>query len=364
MDGDEVFHYSSGSSPRVVAISTSAKGIFQATTDRTEPAWAFRLWKASLILAEYLDEHPQLIVDKLVLDLGAGTGLLSILSSQIGAKLSICTDQSFALPLILHNARANLHASQIHSFSAKEDQDKSSNNQSMKCNKGHCLSSSVTETDEYMCNVCEDEVPEDSTLYSCRICNFDCCSICAQNLSDPSRHHLLPSWIQYSLESDRSNEANNSMDNSISSFKNHFLACELDWNNEQDYSNILDDCKSLGFFPAESPLPLIIAADVTYSLQSTELFINCLHGIASYYSGSGLEGEELVVLLAHHRRAEETQALLFDKISSLGWRKELLRTVGEDTDTLDTNEVADERDRLQRRDLGQVLVLQLNIPLL
>lgn len=300
----------------ILRIATSSSGIFQASGDN-EPAWAFRLWKASLVLAGYLEDHSQLIESKLVLDLGAGTGLLSILCSQLHAGLTISTDQSVALPLILHNARSNLTSQQVHQL-AKSTNECSSN--AMKCAKGHGLIVSATDSDEYMCNICEDEVAVGDQLFSCRLCNFDCCSACAGCIADPTKRESLPAWFKYSLEQEDDHKEGHEQ----TSAHGNLLAAELDWNQPDAFEQILAEAKALHLRFVEQ-LPVIIAADVTYSQPACMLFFSCLDSIASYYHG---HGGTLKVILAHHRRSEETTALLFEQLQVRGWRHEVVATEG------------------------------------
>ncbi|EDW78282.1 uncharacterized protein Dwil_GK16347 [Drosophila willistoni] len=69
-------------------------------------------WEASLALADYLLEHPDLVKDKNILELGAGTGLLGVLLKQpslaLGVRRVIMTDGSpSCVRLMRHNIRIN-----------------------------------------------------------------------------------------------------------------------------------------------------------------------------------------------------------------------------------------------------------------
>lgn len=50
------------------------------------------VWPASIVLLKYLERNPQLVANKQIVDLGAGTGITSIAAAVLGAKLVVCTD--------------------------------------------------------------------------------------------------------------------------------------------------------------------------------------------------------------------------------------------------------------------------------
>ena len=65
-----------------------------------------RTWEASLRLAHYLHSKPELIRGRKVLELGAGSGFLSIFCAAVlGAELVLATDGS---PQILHALEGNI----------------------------------------------------------------------------------------------------------------------------------------------------------------------------------------------------------------------------------------------------------------
>ncbi|TKS70307.1 Protein-lysine methyltransferase METTL21C [Collichthys lucidus] len=68
-------------------------------------SYAGMIWPAALALCHYMDTHRQELnlVDKAVLEIGAGTGLVSIVASLLGAWVT-ATD----LPVVLNNLRVNL----------------------------------------------------------------------------------------------------------------------------------------------------------------------------------------------------------------------------------------------------------------
>ncbi|EEB06381.1 nicotinamide N-methyltransferase Nnt1 [Schizosaccharomyces japonicus yFS275] len=54
--------------------------------------WGHYLWNSGIVLADYIDQHPEVVSGKKVLELGAGAGLPSIIAALNGAKSVVCTD--------------------------------------------------------------------------------------------------------------------------------------------------------------------------------------------------------------------------------------------------------------------------------
>jgi len=67
------------------------------------------IWPASLFLAEYISQNADLFKDKVVLELGAGVSLPSIVAAKIGARRVILTD----LPDCHENIKVNLKLNDV-----------------------------------------------------------------------------------------------------------------------------------------------------------------------------------------------------------------------------------------------------------
>ena len=71
------------------------------------PYWAFA-WAGGQALARYIFDHPQIVIDKQVLDFGAGSGLVALAAAKAGAAHVIAADiDPFAIAAIACNANAN-----------------------------------------------------------------------------------------------------------------------------------------------------------------------------------------------------------------------------------------------------------------
>jgi len=73
-----------------------------------EPAyWAF-CWGSGQALARFLLEHPEIVADKSVLDLGSGSGVAGIAAALAGAsRVAACDTDQDAQLATAHNARLN-----------------------------------------------------------------------------------------------------------------------------------------------------------------------------------------------------------------------------------------------------------------
>lgn len=72
----------------------------------THPLWGHYLWNAAPTLSTYLEEHPELVRGKYVLELGAAAGLPSIVAAKLGARGVVATD--YPDPDLMHNLEYNL----------------------------------------------------------------------------------------------------------------------------------------------------------------------------------------------------------------------------------------------------------------
>ena len=95
----------------VVHASDDAYHVWDVTSfgapDAPVPYWSFP-WAGGQALARYLLDHPEVVRDKRVLDLGAGSGLVAIAAAKAGAARAIANDvDAFAAAAQQLNARAN-----------------------------------------------------------------------------------------------------------------------------------------------------------------------------------------------------------------------------------------------------------------
>ncbi|EFO21549.2 hypothetical protein LOAG_06939 [Loa loa] len=89
---------------RMVTISGRT---FQLRQDWQRNGVAGVIWDSSIALARYISEHPELVMNRTVLELGAGLGLPSIVSTYQDAMLIHVTDRASTISLLEENVRQN-----------------------------------------------------------------------------------------------------------------------------------------------------------------------------------------------------------------------------------------------------------------
>ncbi|WP_291412282.1 methyltransferase [Devosia sp.] len=71
------------------------------------PYWAYA-WAGGAVLARYLEDHPETVAGRTVLDFGAGSGLVGIAAARAGAaKIWAIEPDPIALTAMMLNAEAN-----------------------------------------------------------------------------------------------------------------------------------------------------------------------------------------------------------------------------------------------------------------
>ncbi|MFD2648296.1 class I SAM-dependent methyltransferase [Devosia albogilva] len=70
------------------------------------PYWAYA-WGGGVVLAQYLQAHPELVAGRRVLDLGAGSGLVGIVAAQLGPDVAAAEIDPFGRAAVELNAAAN-----------------------------------------------------------------------------------------------------------------------------------------------------------------------------------------------------------------------------------------------------------------
>lgn len=288
-----------GNIDSLIYITENIDAVSRINSNGTEPSHNYRLWIGSVCLSKYLETVSDLLGSK-ILELGSGLGLCSIVSAKMSPELVVVTDLNIALPLLSYNCLKNANSgNNMNSIS-----DINRNNMNSKltsCPSGHLLcQNDVSQLEDLefsaSCNICDIEIDSTdalSDMQSCRSCNFDVCKSCLSVGLDE-----LPEWYRLAIGGNSSFNSEIHMENGC-----RIIISEFDWNSETDAEKI---CSILPSFD------LVLGADVTYSRQSiASLFIALCR--LSHQTG------KKKVLLAHHRRSEESFQYLIQVLDASGW---------------------------------------------
>lgn len=193
-DNSKIFKYKFQGNQRDINLVHDSNGII---ASGSQLAWNFRLWDGSIYLSRFLEENQVcLIRNNVVIELGAGTALVSLTVARLGARTVFVTDLPHAIPLIEHNVRNNFKNN-----SCKLDKVAGlSTGYTPQCANGHILIANKTDCEGYQCNVCDSEIDENCSLYRCHECNFDLCGTChfQVEIGDVSN---MPVWYKVQIQS-------------------------------------------------------------------------------------------------------------------------------------------------------------------
>jgi len=86
------------------------------------PLWGHHLWNAGRLISNYLENHSSLIKDRIVLELGAGAGLPSLVCRILGARKVVVTD--YPDPDLIQNLQHNIDACQFFTVATSQGKEK------------------------------------------------------------------------------------------------------------------------------------------------------------------------------------------------------------------------------------------------
>lgn len=275
-----------------------------------EPAWSFRLWNGSIYLSRYLETISSTFSEETVIDLGSGTGLTSIvLGKCCGAKNVYATDLSHAIPLLSHNITQNFALPNTNAIPERPT------NFVPNCPANHALTPVMADCEDYMCNVCDFDIVEDSCIHRCVECNFDICVKCMSKASSGDLESF-PEWFRLQLESNSSEAQQSDADQLVVPFV-------YDWSSADSLQALVTEVCRIGSRSGGVMAKYLIAADVTYSKRSIDLFFTAVIDVSTALrvarrdmcstphpppkrrGGSDDEGG-MILLFSHHNRSEDT----------------------------------------------------------
>jgi hypothetical protein len=199
-ESDSDFVYSFEDTAGIEGVSIVHDDSGAVLSDSGERAWSWRQWDGGKVLARYLEQScSSEVAGQVVVELGAGTGLVSLVAARLGAAGVAATDLAHGMDLLKHNAGRNLLAAD-----AAEPEPEpaaaggSSEATSCCCPEGHVLLSRAAECEDYICNVCDSDIDEGGTLWSCteeRCEGFDLCGNC-EGKARAGEWVSLPTWFK------------------------------------------------------------------------------------------------------------------------------------------------------------------------
>jgi predicted nicotinamide N-methyase len=95
------FSYINTSSGTGGSVNIYIRGIDHPAEERTRTLFVEHIWPGSIVLADFLNAHPRLVLNKSVIELGAGAGLPTLVADKLGASTVIITD--YPDPKVLAN---------------------------------------------------------------------------------------------------------------------------------------------------------------------------------------------------------------------------------------------------------------------
>ena len=300
-----------------------------------EPAYNFRVWSSSALISKYLEnDFESNGKPHIFLELGAGLGLPSLVSSRLKVNHVIVSDLPIALPMIYHNLRKN--------FNEINPPTEMSVTKTMNftCPLGHKMTETVIdayEEGEYMCSICEDDISE-PLLSRCGLCNFDIChKTCLKSIKNGNLSKL-PLWFRAHLEYQNilstlpdslhspcihlSLNSTNPTTNHLEHLRHvHLMPC--DWLIEKDRKNIIQKIYSITPETSASATVYIVGADITYNMKSVERLFKCLRPLLLELlvpSPLHQKGENnnhnytIRLLLVHQVRSYDTTNLFLEEL--------------------------------------------------
>jgi SAM-dependent methyltransferase len=284
------------------AVTTAGGG------NTNEPAWSFRLWNGSIYLSRYLESIAPELHDKTIIDLGSGTGLTSIvLGKYCGVRRVFATDLQHAMPLLSHNiaenfvSKSNL-SEQLHGLPEPP------NKSCPTCPASHTLIPVIADCEDYMCNVCDFDIVEDSCIHRCVECNFDICVKCMSKVASGDMASF-PEWFRLQLQSNAPRE--------VDSGVKVVIPCVYDWSSKDSLVEFVNEISTVNECD-DMRVQYLVGADVTYSLKSIDLFFAAVVDLTATLRAkstcAATTPSETTLLFSHHNRSDDTNEYMLNQL--------------------------------------------------
>jgi predicted nicotinamide N-methyase len=235
MGADEIVYQLEGDCRTEVHIMQDLNAVAAACTSNV-PAWSWRTWPGAKLMSKWIEKHwaHRLAAGAVVIEIGAGTGLVSCVAAKLGAQIVAVTDLPQAMSLLKHNLCTNFGPPvQAAVEEAAEEATESTHSASthsapphaVQCPAGHPLIEGVAEDEDMVCNVCgEEDYAHDTVatgpgqaVFSCRACDFDICTKCFEIGgvgSQAKAWKALPLWFRCQCEEQAASAAGGALQGS------------------------------------------------------------------------------------------------------------------------------------------------------
>jgi hypothetical protein len=184
------------------------------------------------------------------------------------------------------------------------------------CPASHLLTPVTADCEDYMCNVCDFDIDEDSCIHRCVDCNFDICDKCMSKVSSGDTA-AFPPWFRLQLQSQATLTQQGSRASSSSSGVIPFV---YDWGDRDTLNELVRAVEG----EDNSCVRYLVGADVTYSMQSIDLFFAAvvelkiaLHvksSASSSFSSDSKAVSTMTLLFAHHNRSDDTNDYMMQQL--------------------------------------------------
>ena len=366
-EGEDGFVYAfEGAAAQAVSIVHDDSGAV--LSDTGERAWSWRQWDGGKVLARYLERScGSEINGQVVLELGAGTGLVSLVAARLGAAGVAATDLAHGMDLLKHNAVRNLPLAD----EAEPEPEPAAGSPSGAacccccccCPEGHALGSRAAECEDYICNVCDSDIDEGGMLWSCaeeQCEGFDLCGNCegqarvgewgslptwfkvqaqahqarggtvakAAGKTTASAAHTIPYAREPAVPEAQLDDEQGEFDDASSDEEGDgskqpddagvLLVEELDWSDEGGVARMFNSLAKAGL----SRPRLVLGADLSYDRDTIVLLVATISRIRSASGGAG-STPPVAMLLVHDKRSPATTAFLLEELATAGLEHEL-----------------------------------------
>ena len=351
-DSEFVYTFADAAAEAVSIVHDDSGAVLSESGER---AWSWRQWDGGKCLARYLEQSCRSeVAGQVVVELGAGTGLVSLVAARLGAAGVAATDLAHGMDLLKHNVGRNLLDTGGKPELGAAAAGGNSEATACCCPEGHALLSRAAECEDYICNVCDSDIDEGGTLWSCtkeRCDGFDLCGNCERKARSCAWAGL-PTWfkVQSQVHQARSTAARvtgetdartmhaflyerrfrGTEEEGEESTMGTLLVEELDWSDESAVTRLYGSLAKAGLpNQLQACGMLVLGADLSYDRDTIVLLVHTISRLklsdqdatkaaAATEGSTGGNKPVRSMLLVHDKRNAATTEFLLEQLASAG----------------------------------------------